>query len=985
MKKPIYLGLFAGLLLFTQCKTAPTQNADQATATTQQSAQKTYNYETVPGDSLRARIYTLDNGLKVYLSQYEDAPRIQTYVAVRAGSKNDPATATGLAHYLEHMVFKGTSKLGTQNWAAEKVELDKIEALYEKYRAQTDPAIRKKIYHQIDSVSGVAATHAIPNEYDKIMGAMGAKGTNAYTSVEQTVYVDDIPANQVEKWAMVQAERFREMVPRLFHTELEAVYEEKNRGLDSDFRKEFEAMNAALHPKHQYGTQTTIGTIEHLKNPSITEIKNYFNKYYVPNNVAICLSGDFDPDQTIRTIDKYFGSWQKKDVPQFTVAVEEPIVEPVKRDVYGPDAANVMLGFRFPGVKDKDALTLIMLDRLLTNGQAGLIDLNLNQKQLVLNATTFTDIKNDYSSHLLVASPREGQTLDQAKKLLLDQLELVKKGKFDDWLIPAIINNEKIARMKAYESNAARADAFVSAFIAHMDWKDYLNQDAQFAQITKQDVITAANKYYGNNYVVVYKHTGKDPNTKKVEKPQITPVPANRDAQSEFYKTVMQGQTPELKPVFVDYQKDIKTLSIKNNIPVLYSQNKENGLFELYYILDMGTNNDPKTGLAVNYLKYLGTDKYTAEQLQQEFYKLGCSFDVSSSPEQVYVSLRGLDANFEAGLALFESFLANAKPDKKALNDLVAGILKERADAKLSKQVILSQAMVNYAKHGKNNPFTNNISEKDLKKVKPEELVSIIKSIPTYEHRILYYGPKPDNNLLTALNAGHKVPATLKPVPAEKVFKELDIKERKVYWVDYNMVQAEIIFLTKSLNFDKKLVPTARLYNEYFGGNMGSIVFQELRESKALAYSVNSRYNNANKKERANYIMSYIGTQSDKLPEAMAGMQNLLENMPVAEANFTNAKSSIRNNIATERITKSNVLFDYERAKKLGIDYDIRSDIYQNVNTMTLEDIRKFQNEMVKGQPQLILVIGSKDRLNFKELQKYGKLEQLTLKEIFGY
>jgi predicted Zn-dependent peptidase len=984
VKKPVYLGLLAGSLLFVQCKTTPTQNTT-ATPTATPPAQKTYTYESVPGDSLKARIYTLDNGLKVYITQYKDAPRIQTYVAVRAGSKNDPANATGLAHYLEHILFKGTSKLGTQNWTAEKAELDKIEALYEKYRKQTDAAARKKTYHEIDSVSGVAAKYAVPNEYDKMMGSIGAKGTNAYTSVEQTVYVDDIPANEVDKWAVIQAERFRDMTPRLFHTELEAVYEEKNRSLDNDFRKQYEMMNASLYRKHPYGTQTTIGTIEHLKNPSITEIKNYFNKYYVPNNVAICLSGDLDPDQTIRTIDKFFGGWQRKDVPAFTPPVEVPIIEPVKRDVYGPDAENVMIGFRFPGIKDQDALALRMIDKILSNEQAGLIDLNLNQKQAVLNASSFSDINNDYSTHILLASPRQGQTLAQAQQLLLDQLELVKKGQFADWLIPAIINNEKIARMKAYESNSARADAFVTAFIARMDWKDYVAQDEKFARLTKNDIVAAANKYYGNNYVVVYKHTGKDANAKKVEKPGITPVPANREAQSEFYKTVMAGKSNALQPVFVDYQKDINTLSMKNNIPVLYTQNKENGLFELYYILDMGTNNDPKTGLAVNYLKYLGTDKYSAEQLQQEFYKLGCSFDVFSSPDQVYVTLRGLNANFGKGVELFESVLHNAKPDKKALKDLVDGILKERQDAKLSKQIILSQALVNYAKYGPKNPFTNIISEKDLKKIKPEELVSIIKGIPTYEHRVLYYGPEAPEKLVSSLNTLHQVPATLKPVPAEKVFKEQDITKTKVFWADYNMVQAEIIFLTKGQNFDKNLVPTVNLYNEYFGGNMGSIVFQELRESKALAYSVNSRYNNAARKDRSNYIMSYIGTQSDKLPEAMAGMEALLAEMPAAEGNLTNAKASIRNNIATERITKSGILFNYEKAKKLGVDYDIRRDIFQSVNAMTMDDVKKFQAANVKGQPQSILVIGSKDRLNFKELGKYGKVEQLSLKEIFGY
>ncbi|HSI90757.1 MAG TPA: pitrilysin family protein, partial [Adhaeribacter sp.] len=580
MKKPLYLGLIAGSLLLVQCKSTPTQTstaAQPATGVTE----KTYTYQSVPGDSLKARIYTLDNGLKVYLTSYENTPRIQTYVAVRAGSKNDPATATGLAHYLEHLVFKGTSKMGTQNWPAEKAQLDKIEALYEDYRKQTDPAVRSRIYQQIDSVSGVAATFAIPNEYDKIMGAIGAKGTNAYTSVEQTVYVDDIPANEVERWAIVQAERFREIVPRLFHTELEAVYEEKNRTLDNDFRKEFEALNAALYQKHQYGTQTTIGTIEHLKNPSITEIKNYFDRYYVPNNMALALSGDFDPDQVIKIIDKHFGTWQKKEVPAFTPALEEPITEPIRRDVYGPDAENVMIGFRFPGVKDNDALALKMIDKILANNQAGLIDLNLNQKQAVLNAASFIDVNNDYSSHILLVTPRKGQSLDKAKQLLLDQIELIKKGQFADWLIPAIVNNDKIARMKAFENNAARADAFVTAFIADMDWKDYVSQDERFARLTKKDIVDAANKYYGNNYVAVYKHTGNDPNAQKVEKPAITPVPANREAQSEFYKTVMGMNTPELTPEFVDYKKDITELSLKNNIPLLYHRNTENGLFEL--------------------------------------------------------------------------------------------------------------------------------------------------------------------------------------------------------------------------------------------------------------------------------------------------------------------------------------------------------------------------------------------------------------------
>ncbi len=296
------------------------------------------NYEEVTGDPLKARIYTLDNGLKVYLTSYDDAPRVQTNIAVRAGSKNDPSDATGLAHYLEHMLFKGTDVYGSLDYEKEAPMLDKIEVLYEEYRSysMSDIENRNRIWRQIDSVSGEAAKYAIANEYDKMVSGLGAKGTNAYTSNEKTVYINDIPSNQIESWLKLEAERFRYPVFRLFHTELEAVYEEKNRGLDSDGSKLFEALFDGLYPNHQYGQQTTIGTIEHLKNPSLTEIRKYFNKYYVPNNMAICLSGDFDYDKTIQLIDKYWGGFERKEDPTFDVIQEAPIKEIITKEVFGP-------------------------------------------------------------------------------------------------------------------------------------------------------------------------------------------------------------------------------------------------------------------------------------------------------------------------------------------------------------------------------------------------------------------------------------------------------------------------------------------------------------------------------------------------------------------------------------------------------------------------------------------------------------------------
>ena len=180
--------------------------------------------------------YTLDNGLQVWLSRNTDAPRVQTNIATRAGSKNDPADATGLAHYLEHMLFEGTSHIAAADWAKESLVLKQISDAYEERRGTTDEAARDRIYRRIDSLSTVAASFAVPNEYGKMVKSIGARGTNAYTSTERTVYVNDIPSDELEKWMKIESERMQECVLRLFHTELETVYEEFNRAQDNDGR-----------------------------------------------------------------------------------------------------------------------------------------------------------------------------------------------------------------------------------------------------------------------------------------------------------------------------------------------------------------------------------------------------------------------------------------------------------------------------------------------------------------------------------------------------------------------------------------------------------------------------------------------------------------------------------------------------------------------------------------------------------------------------
>lgn len=956
-------------------------------AQVQQHTEGKYSYITVDGDPTKSRLYKLDNGLSVYMTVYKNEPRIQTYIPIKAGSKMDPPDATGLAHYLEHMLFKGTDVYGSKDYEKEKPLVEEIINLYEEYRNTTDEVKRKEIYRKIDSVSGIAATYAIANEYDKMLNIIGAKNTNAYTWVEQTVYTNDIPSNQLENWLKIESERFRNPVMRLFHTELEAVYEEKNIGLDDDGDKAWETLFLSLFPTHQYGTQTTIGTIEHLKNPSIKKVLEYYNTYYVPNNMAIVLSGDLDPAKTIELVDKYFGTKKPGNVPEFYSTPQEPIKSPIEKEVFGQDAEYMYMGYRFPGANTKENDIVTMIDMILANSAAGLLDLNLNQSQKVLSAGSFVISFKDYSTHILSGNPRQGQTLEEVRDLLLGQIELVKKGEFPEWLPQAIINDMKLNELRGQESNRSRASDLVEAFIMDIPWQDNVNRIERLSKITIQEIVDFAKANYGNNYALVYKRTGDDKNVQKVEKPSITPVEVNRNDKSEFLKSIADSHPEEVKPVFLDFEKDLSKTKLENGLGLLYKYNEENELFSLNYVVDIGSANNSLIPIAASYFEYLGTSKYSPSQLKEEFYKIGCSYSVSSGEDQTTISITGLNENFDAAMKLMEEVITDVQPNDEALKNLVSDILKVRADDKLSRDKILWSAMLSYGKYGPRSPFTNILTEKELNDIKPAELISVIKELPSYKHKVMYYGPLASGDVSRKIEQYHKLPSSgLKTAKTPVKYEELPTNSDIVYVVHYpEMVQAEILMISKKDNYNEELVPYISLYNEYFGGGMSGIVFQEMRESKALAYGTFSAYTTPQKNDRAHYNIAYIGTQSDKLPEAMVGLTSLLNNMPESELTFSSARDNLIQKYNTERITKSGILASYLASERLGLNRDIRKDIYEKALNMSLADIKKFQEKNVKGSKYTTLVLGDKDKLDTKTLEKYGKVKFLTLEEIFGY
>ena len=892
-------------------------------------------------------------------------------------------------------MFKGSEQFGTSDYAAEKPLLDQIEQEFEKYRLLTDEAERAAAYKVIDSLSYEASKYAIPNEYDKLMAAIGAQGTNAYTSYDQTVYVEDIPSNQIDTWAKIQADRFENNVIRGFHTELETVYEEKNMSLTQDSRRVLEEMLAQLFPNHPYGQQSVLGTQEHLKNPSITNIKNYHKEWYVPNNIAICVSGDFNPDEFVATIEKYWSNFKpNENLKKLEFPQEKPLTEPVKLVLEGQEAPFLYLAWRLPAAKSDDMPALTVMENILNNGSTGLIDVNINQPQKVLGgAGGGVNVFADHSCFILTARPKQGQSLDEVQALLLEQVELLKKGEFDEGMIASVVNNYKKYEMSALESNSNRADKFVTSFIYEIPWANMVAELDNMSKVTKEDVVAMANKYLTEGYVSVHKEQGKAPETAAISKPKITPILTNRDKQSAFLAQIQTeaAAAKPIEPVFVDFSKDMQKGTSKNGVEVLYKKNEKNDLFQLSIAIDFGSKDNKVISFASGYFGFLGTAEKTAAQIKKELYDLACNANVTVAGEKVYIGVSGLSENMEAALAIIEDKIANAKGDDAVLANYKANMFRQRANSKTNQRACYSM-LTQYVNYGKNNPATYVLSNSEIQALTSEQLLDEIKNALGYEQMITYYGPMEMADVIATVEKYHNIPAELKKYPKNEDFKLQVNDEAKIVIAPYNAKQ---IYMLQYSNTGKEVFDPAQnncivtMYNEYFGGGMNSIVFQEMREARGLAYSANARYVSPAKAGETYYFTSFIATQNDKMMDAVNAFDEIINQMPQSEAAFNIAKENLVAYHRTRRLLGSDVINYYLNLKKLGFDcsVDPRKAEFEKVQQFTLQDVIDFQKEVIKDRKYVIGILGTEKDLDMKALtpEKYGKVERVSLEDIFGY
>ncbi|WP_426477443.1 M16 family metallopeptidase [Chryseobacterium sp. CBSDS_008] len=939
-----------------------------------------YEYITVTHDENNVRIYTLKNGLKVFLAQNFDAPRIQTFIPVRTGSNNDPADNTGLAHYLEHMMFKGTSKIGTQNWEKEKKLLDQISELYEDHKAEQDPEKKKEIYKKIDKISQEASQYAIANEYDKAISSLGASGTNAHTWFDETVYKNTIPNNELEKWLKIEKERFSEIVLRLFHTELESVYEEFNRAQDNDTRLVNYELMDALFPTHPNGQQTTLGKPEHLKNPSMKAIHKYFDEYYVPNNYAMVLVGDLDFEKTIQLIDQYFGTLPYRELPEKTPVVEQPITEVVVRTVKSPTTPRTQLAWRTDSYGTREAMLADVVANILSNrGEAGLLDLHINQTQKMLWAQAFSVGLRQYGYFSIVAVPKETQTLEEAKNMVLDEIELIKKGDFPDWMLPAIINDFKLQRMKGLETAEGLATTLYDSYIKGITWEQELNEMDEYAAFTKEDVVNFANDFFKENYVVINKEKGVNDKLIRVENPGITPVKINRDTQSEFLQGILADKTAAIKPEFIDYQKEIITDQI-NGKKISFVKNKYNDIAQLHFIFPLGSDHDRDLGISTQLLQYLGTDTFSPEDLKKEFFKIGISNDFKTTNDQLTISLSGLEENIEKGIALLKHWMQDVKPDQEIYSQFVGTVLENRQAIKKDKNRIIT-ALNNYTKLGSNSRFTDVISKEELESSNSEVFTDRIKKLFKYPYQVFFYG----KNFETFKDyIGEYIePASLQ-IPEAKQYPE-PATGGSVNFINYDMVQMEMSKIGKGNDVNPNHFGKINVFNEYFGRGLSSIVFQEMRESKSLAYSAYVSYAANAELNHPDYVTTYIGTQPDKLMIAVDTLNELMNELPEVPIQFENAKNAALKQIASTRVTRNNIFFNTLRLQKLNIYHDFRKDIYEQIQSLKFEDIKHFYQTEVKSIHFNTAIIGKKENLDMDAVNKMGTFKEVSLKDIFGH
>ena len=920
----------------------------------------------LPNDPAKVTIHRLSNGMTVYISPDPQEPSIVAHVAVRAGSGQDPQKSTGLAHYLEHMLFKGTTQLGSLDYAKEKPHLDKIEKLYAELRRPGSD--RAQVLADIDKETQAAAAFVVPNELDSLYARIGVTGLNATTRDDATIYVTEIPKNRVAQWAKVEAARYSDTVFRLFWPEIEAVYEEKNRSMDNPAWRVQEAYRRAMFPKHGYGWSSGIGEIEHLKSPAYGDMVTFFNRYYAPGNMAIFLSGDVDAS-VIPTLEKEFASFTRPPGDAPDPGELPKLAGRTEINVPVPAEEGVTLGWQLVSASHPDRLALELMDLIMLDGESGILARDLKLTQKVADATCSPTFMRDAGYYELSADALDGQTHADLEKMLLAVLDKLQKGDFTDADVAAAILTFEIQSQQLLESNQGRLSLMENSYLLGETWPDVASKIERMKKLTKADILRVAKQYLNKDMLVLKKVKGKS-ESQKIEKPSITPVKVDPSRQSAFAKSVLDVQVTPIEPVAIVEGKDYERGKLATG-DLVSVKNTRNGLFAVSFAYDYGRADDKLACLALDTLKFSGAGKRNTEQMARHLHELGLSIDTGCGKDQASISISGVDRNLEAGMTLLKEWLAEPMIDDAIVKARVATTLTERANAIASPQVV-TQAVAAFARDGSESGFLVGPKNKELEKATPAAVKKLLARYLDMKHKTTYFGPRgKDASALLVLGKGS---IATKPIKAYKLRAG-----GKVIALDQDTKQMQVgmTWPRGPGNDNDRAIGT--VFSEY----AGNLLYQEVREARGLAYTVRGGYSPSFRKQDDSATVAYVGTQADKTHDAIDAVLATLV-IKVDDQRFTVAKETLAQNHRVDRIAPrfiaNTVLAWQEQGEKVD-PREARNKRTAAVDKATLE---KWIKEAI-AKKVVVSISGPKKSLDEAKLSKLAPIQWVTKEQVFGY
>lgn len=940
-----------------------------------------FGMKSMNAQQIDVETFYLDNGLKVVLCEDHSAPTIYGTVYVHVGSKNDPLDATGMAHYFEHIMFKGTDKIGTTDWEKEKIYLDSIDIMYDKLHETDIAEERAEIQQKINELSLASTDYAIPNEVDLILKRMGGTNLNAGTSFDYTVYYNSFPSNQIEKWMDVYVERFRNPVFRLFQSELETVYEEKNMYSDSPVSAFSEMMYKECFGEHPYG-RPIVGLTEHLKNPQTSKMREFFNTYYVANNMTLILVGDFDTEEIKPMVEDKFGVWRSGELPE-KVEYELPTFdkEIVKEVRMTPIKMGTII---YKGINQshEDNIALEFMSGMLSNGSTGIIDKAMLNNELMMAVMSPLSLE-DHGAVMFLYMPKFiGQSHEEAESIIFDALAKIQNGDFSDDLFEAVKTETLKHSVQRLEGIENLALLIVSLETQGMSIEDFYAEIEKIKNLTKEDIVAVANRYFTENRTIIRSKMGF-PEKDKVEKPNWKAVEVkNTEMKSEFAEYIESKEVSEVEPQVIEFGEDV-IIEDANDAFVMYSsKNPYNNIFNLRIMYNYGLYNNPDLDKADYLWSMFGTESRTYEEFELELQKMGAYVTTNVSGGSTILYISGFEENLDRILSLCEDKIFNVKYDESKMELLVE---EQKTAEKLMKTSPDSwgNALYEYVIYGDKSNYLNKTPMKEWAKRNPDDIIADFKEIFNYGGNVVFTGNIDTKEVIEMLNS-HNIIKNDAIKTERKIRKPNVVENNMVYFIHSKKLrQSNIEIYVQGEKLNEKEEAVSNVFNKYFGTDMYSIVFQEIRELRSLGYSAYSYYSYDYLNRYPGCLYAYLGTQSDKTNEAVDAMLELIVNMPEKMEKFNTSKDALIMSRAASYISPRYIPYNVISWTEMGYDHDPRMETTKYIKETSYEDIYEFYQSKIQNHPIVIMISGNKKDMNLKALKQYGEVKELKLKDVY--